>query len=114
LSADRVFQHAIANGRRQRSLWKHCGNARRGDTSVKLGGGPTKEMNMKDPVYKLIELTGTSETSIEEAVENAIKRAHKTIKNLCWFQVVETRGNIEKGRVHHWQVTLKLGFSVDD
>jgi len=113
-AADRVFQHATANGRRQRSLWKHCGNARRGDTSVKLGGGPTKEMNMKDPVYKLIELTGTSETSIEEAVENAIKRAHKTIKNLCWFQVVETRGNIEKGRVHHWQVTLKLGFSVDD
>jgi hypothetical protein len=56
---------------------------------------------MKDPVYKLIELTGTSATSIEDAVEKAIKRAHKTIKNLCWFQVVETRGNIEKGKVHH-------------
>ena len=69
---------------------------------------------MKNPVFKLIELTGTSETSIEEAVDNAIKRAHKTIKNLCWFQVVETRGNIEKGRVHHWQVTLKVGFSVED
>ena len=49
---------------------------------------------MKDPVYKLIELTGTSTTSIEDAVDTAIKRAHKTIKNLCWFQVVETRGNI--------------------
>ena len=56
---------------------------------------------MKDPVYKLIELTGTSTTSIEDAVEKAIKRAHKTIQNLCWFQVVETRGNIEKGKVHH-------------
>jgi flavin-binding protein dodecin len=69
---------------------------------------------MKNPVYKLIELTGTSTTSIEDAVDNAIKRAHKTIKNLCWFQVVETRGNIEKGTVRHWQVTLKVGFAVKD
>jgi flavin-binding protein dodecin len=69
--------------------------------------------HMKDPVYKLIEITGTSTTSIEDAVDKAIKRAHKTVKNLCWFQVVETRGNIDKGRVHHWQVTLKLGFAVE-
>jgi flavin-binding protein dodecin len=69
---------------------------------------------MKDPVYKLIELTGTSTNSIEEAVETAIKRAHKTIKNLCWFQVVETRGNIEKGKVHHWQVSIKAGFTVKE
>jgi flavin-binding protein dodecin len=69
---------------------------------------------MKPPVYKLIELTGTSTTSIEDAVDKAIQRAHKTIKNLCWFQVVETRGNIEKGRVRHWQVTLKVGFEVKD
>jgi len=51
---------------------------------------------MKDPVYKIIELTGTSTTSIEDAVSKAIQRAHKTIKNLRWFQVIETRGNIEK------------------
>jgi len=69
---------------------------------------------MKDPVYKLIELTGTSTKSIENAVENALQRAHKTIKNLCWFQIMETRGNIEKGKVHHWQVTLKIGFAVKD
>ena len=69
---------------------------------------------MKDPVYKLIELTGTSTVSIEAAVNGAIARAHKTIKDLCWFQVVETRGNIEKGKVHHWQVTLKIGFTVND
>ena len=56
---------------------------------------------MKDPVYKLIELTGTSSTSIEDAVTKAIQRAHKTIQNLCWFQVVETRSNIEKGKVRH-------------
>ena len=71
-------------------------------------------MNMKDPVYKLIELTGTSTASIEDAVENAIKRAHKTIKKLSWFQVMETRGNIDKGKVHHWQVTIKVGFAVED
>ena len=69
---------------------------------------------MKDPVYKLIELTGTSTDSIEDAVDKAIKRAHKTIKNLCWFQVVEMRGNIENGKVHHWQVTIKAGFTVKE
>ena len=69
---------------------------------------------MKDHVYKLIELTGTSTTSIEDAVEKAIKRAHKTVKNLCWFQVVETRGNIDKGKIQHWQVTNKVGFKVED
>jgi len=69
---------------------------------------------MKDPVYKLIELTGTSVTSMEDAVEKAIRRANRTIKNLSWFQVVETRGNITKGKVHHWQVTIKVGFAVED
>ena len=68
---------------------------------------------MKDKVYKLIELTGTSGTSIEDAIERAIQRADKTVKQLCWFQVVETRGNIEKGKVLHWQVTIKVGFSIE-
>jgi len=68
---------------------------------------------MKNHVYKLIELTGTSGTSIEDAVAVALKRAHKTIKNLCWFQVIETRGNIAKGKVQHWQVTIKVGFTVN-
>jgi len=71
------------------------------------------ETHMKDQVYKLIELTGTSTTSMEDAVDQAIQRAHKTIKNLCWFQVIETRGNIAKGKVHHWQVTIKVGFAVN-
>ena len=69
---------------------------------------------MKDPVYKLIELTGTSTASIEDAVNNAIKRAHKTIKNLRWFQVIETCGSIEKGRTHHCQVPIKVGFAVNE
>jgi flavin-binding protein dodecin len=69
---------------------------------------------MKDHVYKIIELTGTSTTSIEDAVDRAIKRAHKTLKGLCWFQVVETRGNIDKGQVQHWQVTIKVGFALEN
>ena len=69
---------------------------------------------MKDPVYKLIELTGTSTISIEDAVSKAIKRAHKTIKNLCWFQVIETRGSLNKGKVERWQVSIKVGFAVQD
>ncbi len=69
---------------------------------------------MKDPtVYKTIELTGTSSTSIEDAVNTAIGRAHQTVKHLSWFQVIDTRGNIEKGKVHHWQVTLKVGFALE-
>lgn len=69
---------------------------------------------MKDHVYKLIELTGTSTTSIEEAVDGAIKRANKTVKNLRWFEVIETRGSIEKGKIQHWLVTIKVGFAVED
>ena len=67
---------------------------------------------MKDPVYKLIETTGTSTTSIEDAVDKALERTHKTVKKLSWFQVVETRGNINQGKVDHWQVTIKVGFAV--
>lgn len=75
---------------------------------------PATRMKIQDPVYKITELTGTSKTSIEEAVNRALKRAHKTVKHLSWFQVVETRGAIDKGRVSQWQVTLKVGFTVED
>ncbi|MDB6007261.1 MAG: hypothetical protein JWR15_4248 [Prosthecobacter sp.] len=69
---------------------------------------------MKDHIYKIIELTGTSSTTIEDAVNKALKRAHKTIKGLNWFQVMETRGSIDKGQVQQWQVTLKVGFTLQD
>jgi len=68
---------------------------------------------MKNHVYKHIELTGTSTTSIEDAVNMALKRAHKTVKHLSWFQVIETRGVIDKGKVHLWQVTIKVGFALE-
>ncbi|MEW5709384.1 dodecin [Pelomicrobium sp. G1] len=69
---------------------------------------------MTDHVYKLIELTGSSSTSIEDAVQNAIAKASKTLRNLHWFQIVETRGAIAEGKVAHWQVTLKVGFTLED
>lgn len=69
---------------------------------------------MSDHVYKLIELTGSSTTGLEEAIQNAIVKAGKTVHNLHWFQVVDTRGQIENGKVAHWQVTLKVGFRLDD
>lgn len=68
---------------------------------------------MKETVYKIIELTGTSETSIEEAVNGALKRASKTLNNLRWFEVTDMRGEIDKGKVKRWQVTVKIGFHVD-
>lgn len=69
---------------------------------------------MSDHVYKSIELTGSSSTTVEDAVQNAISKAAKTMRNMHWFQVMETRGHIEEGKVAHWQVTLKVGFRLDD
>jgi flavin-binding protein dodecin len=64
-------------------------------------------------VYKILELTGSSPTSIEQAVETAIAKASETIRNIHWFNVVETRGHVENGKVAHWQVTLKIGFTLE-
>lgn len=69
---------------------------------------------MENHTYKKIEITGTSDNSIEEAIRNAISRANQTIHSLRWFEVVETRGDIAEGQVAHWQVTLKIGFTLED
>ena len=69
---------------------------------------------MSDHVYKTIELTGSSKTSIEEAVNQAIAKAAKSVRNMQWFQVIETRGHIIDGKVAHWQVGLKVGFTLED
>ena len=68
---------------------------------------------MSEHVYKLLELTGTSPVGIEDAVEKAIGKASKTVRNIHWFQVVETRGHVIDGKVAHWQVTLKIGFTLE-
>lgn len=64
--------------------------------------------------YKKIEIVGSSRTSIDEAINNALAEAAKSIRNLDWFEVVETRGHIENGKVGHYQVTLKVGFRLSD
>lgn len=69
---------------------------------------------MPDHIYKKIELTGSSSTSMEDAIQNAVARANKTIKNMRWFEVVDARGYIEEGRVAYWQVTVKIGFTLED
>jgi len=69
---------------------------------------------MSDHVYKKIELTGSSTESMEDAVRNAVRRAGQTLENLRWFEVVETRGHIENNQVAHWQVTVKIGFTLND
>jgi flavin-binding protein dodecin len=73
---------------------------------------PKSEL-MSDHIYKKIELVGSSPNGIEQAIKNALARAKKTIRNMRWFEVTETRGEIENGKVNHWQVTLKVGFTLD-
>ena len=68
---------------------------------------------MSNHVYKTIELTGSSPKGVEEAIRNAVAKASKTLHNLRWFQVTDTRGEIENGKVAHWQVTMKVGFTLD-
>jgi flavin-binding protein dodecin len=69
---------------------------------------------MSDHVYKTIELVGSSTGGMEDAVQKAIGKAAETVRNLRWFEVLDTRGHIEHGRVAHWQVTLKLGFTLEE
>ncbi len=71
-------------------------------------------MNESEHGYKQVELTGSSKTGLEDAIQNAITKAAKTLRNIHWFQVVDTRGYIENGKVDYWQVTIKLGFRLDD
>jgi flavin-binding protein dodecin len=69
---------------------------------------------MPDHIYKTIELVGSSASGVEDAIRKAVAKASQTVRNLRWFEVIETRGHIEGGKVAHWQVTLKLGFTLED
>jgi dodecin len=69
---------------------------------------------MPDHVYRIIQVAGSSERSLEEAIQNAVRRASSTLRQVGWFEVVETRGHVEDGKVAHYQVTLKIGFTLED
>jgi len=68
---------------------------------------------MSDHIYKHIELTGSSKNSIEEAIQNAVAKANESVKNMRWFQMTDFRGHIDNGNVSHWQVTIKIGFTLE-
>ena len=68
---------------------------------------------MSHHVYKTIELTGSSTSGIEDAVNTAVAKASETVRNMQWFEITETRGHIRDGKVAHWQVTLKIGFTLE-
>ena len=69
---------------------------------------------MSEHVYKKLELTGSSKIGIEDAVATALAKAAKTVRNMHWFEVIETRGHIDNGKIAHWQVTIKVGFTLED
>ena len=71
-------------------------------------------VSAEDHIYRVIELVGTSETSIEDAITRAISRADRTLRNLRWFEVVRTSGHVADGEVKHFQVTLKVGFTMEE
>ena len=68
---------------------------------------------MADHVYKMLELTGSSSLNIEDAISKAIAKAHQSVRNIQWFTVTETRGHVVDGKVAHWQVSLKVGFTLE-
>jgi flavin-binding protein dodecin len=70
-------------------------------------------MHVSEHVYKVIELTGSSKVGTDDAIQKAIAKAAQSVRNMRWFEVVETRGHIEDGRVGHWQVTVKVGFTLE-
>ena len=69
---------------------------------------------MDDHIYRVIQIVGSSDKSVDDAIQRAVSRASQTLRNLRWFEVVETRGHIEDGKVQHYQVTLKIGFTIAD
>lgn len=69
---------------------------------------------MSDHVYKTIELYGSSPAGLQQAIENAVAKAAKTVHNMRWFQMTEVRGHLDKGQIQHWQVGVKIGFTIED
>jgi len=69
---------------------------------------------MSDHVYKILEVTGSSAKSSDDAVRRAVELAGKTVRQMRWFEVTETRGHLEDGKIAHWQVTVKIGFTLED
>jgi flavin-binding protein dodecin len=83
------------------------------DFAVRSAAAESPAFNPQDHIYRVIELVGTSEDSIEDAIDSAVSRASATLRNLRWFEVVRTSGHITDGQVKHYQVTMKVGFTME-
>ncbi len=81
--------------------------------ALRSGMALMETTRMSEHVYKTIELTGSSKTSCDDAIRTAIEHASKTVRNIRWFHVIETRGHVDEGKVAYWQVTLKVGFTLE-
>jgi flavin-binding protein dodecin len=102
-----------------KASWTTEQNTRRDATTSRFAGygrvrNVTRRRSMTDHTYRVIELAGSSETSHADAIQNAIARASKTMRNLRWFEVTQQRGEIENGKIQHYQVTMKVGFTLED
>ena len=91
-----------------------AGASTSGGVVIVLGTSAADNACMAEHVYKKIEIVGSSPQGMEDAVHNALSRASTTIRNIRWFEVTETRGYVEEGKIAHWQVTLKIGFTLED
>jgi hypothetical protein len=83
------------------------------DFALRTAAAQRVDVNPDDHIYRVIELVGTSEESIEDAISSAVSRASKTLRNLRWFEIARTSGHISNGEVAHYQVTLKVGFTME-
>lgn len=104
---------ASSNKRRFKPGFLRSGQAYHRSNFGCFAPAPPDSESMSDHVYKKIELVGSSPDGFDAAVKNALTRASKTVRNMRWFEVIETRGQIENGEVNHWQVTLKVGFTLE-
>jgi flavin-binding protein dodecin len=84
-----------------------------GERLARIEKPSKREAKVSEPVYKIVEIVGTSEQSISKAIDNAVAKAAGTLRRLGWFEVAQIRGNIADGKVHHYQVTLKVGFTLE-
>jgi flavin-binding protein dodecin len=110
------MRHGMLGGCTLR-VWEQalCGTIKVRKGSLRpTAGARDKERTMSNHVYKLVELVGSSTSSTDDAIRQAVATAAKTLRHLDWFEVIETRGNIVEGKVAHFQVTLKAGFRLED
>ena len=105
---------AVKEAKRPTSTRGRTGRDGAIDFALKMGEASTEAAAIDQHVYRVIEIVGSSPQSIEAAIESAVSRAHSTLRNLRWFEVLRTSGHIEQGKPRHYQVTLKVGFTMEE